>query len=277
MILSITYRTAEGRIVPYRQIRFEEGKAYHVETAEELAGETEKMSKSRGNVIPVDVPIQRYGADTTRLYEMFMGPLETTKPWSMQGVEGISRFLNRAWRMIVDEAADSVQLSPKVASADPTEEELRVMHKTIQAVTQDMETLSFNTAISRLMEFVNYFTGQDRRARSCMENFVLLLSPMAPHISEELWQALGHGESLAQASWPVFDPEYVRESTVEMPVQINGKVRGRVIVPVHAANAEMEQAALADPRVKKYLEGTSIRKVIIVPKKLINIVAAGSK
>jgi len=110
-----------------------------------------------------------------------------------------------------------------------------------------------------------------------MENFVLLLSPMAPHISEELWQALGHGESLAQASWPVFDPEYVRESTVEMPVQINGKVRGRVIVPVHAANAEMEQAALADPRVKKYLEGTSIRKVIIVPKKLINIVAAGSK
>ena len=116
MILSVTYRTSEGRIVPYSQIRFEEGKALHAETGEELAGETEKMSKSRGNVIPVDVPIQRYGADTTRLYEMFMGPLETTKPWSMQGVEGISRFLNRSWRMIVDESADAMQLNPKISA-----------------------------------------------------------------------------------------------------------------------------------------------------------------
>lgn len=274
MILSITYRTSEGKIVPYRQIRFEEGKAFHAETGEELAGETEKMSKSRGNVIPVDVPIQRYGADTTRLYEMFMGPLETTKPWSMQGVEGISRFLNRAWRMIIDEAAESMQLSPRISKdAEPSQEQSRVLHKTIQSVTQDMESLSFNTAISRLMEFVNYFTGQDVRPQSCMEPFVLMLAPMAPHIAEELWQALGHPESLSYAPWPVFDPKFVQESVLEMPVQINGKVRGRITVPVDATNPEMERAALSDARVQKYLEGASVRKVIIVPRKLINIVA----
>ncbi len=275
MILSVTYRTSQGRIVPYKEIRFEEGKALHAETNEELAGETEKMSKSRGNVIPVDVPIQRYGSDTTRLYEMFMGPLETTKPWSMQGVEGISRFLNRAWRMIVDETPDQMRLNPKVTSKDaaPNEEQLRVLHKTIKSVTQDMESLSFNTAISRLMEFVNYFTGQDTRPYSCMESLVLMLSPMAPHISEELWQALGHSESLAYAPWPAFDSKYVEESVIEIPIQINGRVRGRIAVAANAGNSEVEQIALADPKVKKYLEGSSIRKVIIVPRKLINIVA----
>jgi leucyl-tRNA synthetase len=278
MILSVTYRTAEGRIVPYSQIRFEEGKALHAQTGEELAGETEKMSKSRGNVIPVDVPIQRYGSDTTRLYEMFMGPLETTKPWSMQGVEGISRFLSRSWRMIVDESADCMQLSPKVAPKDiePSEDQLRVLHKTIQLVTQGMESLSFNTAISRLMEFVNFFTSQNSRPHSCMESFVLMLSPMAPHIAEELWQVLGHSESIAYAPWPGFNPKYVEESAIEMPVQINGRIRGRITVGADATAKEMEQAALADPKVVKYLEGISIRKVIVVPKKLINIVAAGN-
>jgi leucyl-tRNA synthetase len=232
------------------------------------------MSKSRGNVIPVDVPIQRYGSDTTRLYEMFMGPLETTKPWSMQGVEGISRFLNRSWRMIVDEPADRMQLSSKVTAqgTPPNEDQLRVLHKTIRAVTQDMESLSFNTAISRLMEFVNYFTGQDSRPSACMESFVLMLAPMAPHIAEELWQVLGHPESLAYAPWPSFDPKYVEENVIEMPVQINGRVRGRIAVAVNANSKEIEQRALADPRVLKYLEGNPVRKVIVVPKKLINIV-----
>lgn len=272
MILSITYRNSENRIIPYPQIRFEEGKAFHAETGEELVGETEKMSKSRGNVIPVDVPVQKYGADTTRLYEMFMGPLEATKPWSMLGVEGISRFLNRSWRMILDESAETVRLSAKVADVKPNEEQLRVLHKTIRAVTQDMETLSFNTAISRLMEFVNYFTAQDERPFACMEDFVLLLAPMAPHISEELWQALGHSESMSYARWPSFDPKYVQESEIEMPIQINGKVRGRITVPAEASNSEIEKIALDDYRVKKHIEGSTVRKVIIVPKKLINIV-----
>ncbi len=275
MILSATYRTSEGRIVPYSRIHFEEGKAFHAETDEELAGETEKMSKSRGNVIPVDVPVQRYGADTTRLYEMFMGPLETTKPWSMQGVEGISRFLNRAWRMIIDESADTMKLSSRVSSGDilRDERQLRVLHKTIQSVTQDMESLSFNTAISRLMEFVNYFTAQEVRPRICMESFVLLLAPMAPHISEELWQALGHAESAAYAPWPVFDSRHTREATIDIPVQINGRVRGRIVVPAGAAEDEIKQAALSDIKIKKHLEGRALRKVILVPGKLVSIVA----
>jgi leucyl-tRNA synthetase len=204
-----------------------------------------------------------------------MGPLETTKPWSMQGVEGISRFLNRAWRMIIDESADSMQLNPKVALKDvaPNAEHLKVLHKTIQSVTQDMESLSFNTATSRLMEFVNYFTAQESRPYICMESFVLLLSPMAPHISEELWQALGHPESLAFASWPAFDPKYIQESMVEIPIQVNGKIRARLKVSADATNSDMEQIALADPRVKKHLKGCSVQKVIVVPKKLVNIVA----
>ena len=279
MILSVTYRTSADRIVPYNQIRFEEGKALHSQTGEELAGETEKMSKSRGNVIAVDVPVQKYGADTTRLYEMFMGPLESTKPWSMQGVEGISRFLNRAWRMIMDESADTARLSFKVAPKEalPNEEQLRVLHKTIRSVTQDMENLSYNTAISRLMEFVNYFTGQESRPHTCMESFVLLLAPMAPHICEELWQALGHSESLAYAPWPVFDNRYAQENTVEIPVQINGRIRARITAAVSATVKELERAALEDFRVKKYLEGVTIRKVIVVPGKLINIVAGQGK
>jgi len=273
MILSVTYRNSQGKIIPYSQIRFEEGKALHIETEEELTGETEKMSKSRGNVIPVDVPIQKYGSDTTRLYEMFMGPLETVKPWSMQGVEGISRFLNRAWRMIIDEDADATRLNAKLSDAPAGEEALRILHKTLQAVTQGMESLSFNTAISRLMEFVNYFTSQSVRPVCCMESFVLMLSPMAPHIAEELWKALGHAESLAYASWPEFDPRYVEESVVEMPVQINGKVRSRVSVAADADRREIEKIALADSKIRKYLEGITVRKIVVVPKKLISIVA----
>ena len=273
MILSITYRDKAGRIIPYKQIRFEEGKALHSETDEELTGETEKMSKSRGNVIPVDVPIQKYGSDTTRLYEMFMGPLEAVKPWSMQGAEGVSRFLNRAWRMIADDEAEKTRLNAKVTDAAASEEQLRVLHKTIQAVTQGMESLSFNTAISRLMEFVNYFTSQDVRPRACMESFVLMLAPMAPHIGEELWEALGHAQSLAFHSWPEFDEKYVRESVVELPVQINGKVRGRVTLAADAGREDIEKAALGDPKVQKHLEGLAVQKVVIVSGKLISIVA----
>ncbi len=277
MILSITYRTGEGRVVPYTQIEFGDGKAVHMESGQELAGETEKMSKSRGNVIPVDLPLQQYGADTTRLYEMFMGPLEVSKPWSMQGVEGISRFLNRAWRMIVDEESDDLRLSPKVAAgtaqgAEATEEQLRVLNKALRIVTEDMQGLRFNTAISRLMEFVNFFTAQNAHPRSCMEKFVLMLAPLAPHLAEELWEALGHQDSLAYAPWPAYDERYTREDTIEYAVQINGKVRDRFVAPVSAGNKELETAALADPKIQKHLEGKTVRKVIVVPGKLINIV-----
>ena len=272
-ILSITYRTPAGRVVPYTKINFGEGKPVHAETGEELTGETEKMSKSRGNVIPVDVPIQQYGADTTRLYEMFMGPLETTKPWSMEGVQGISRFLNRAWRLILDEDAEDARLNSKV-TGDATEEQLRVLHKTIQSVTEDLNSLRFNTAISRLMEFVNFFTGQVTRPRACMEPFTLMLAPLAPHVAEELWQALGHSESIAYASWPGYEEKFTREDSVELAIQVNGRVRGRLVVLATASKSEVERAALADSKVQKYLDGKAVKTVVVVPKKLVNIVLA---
>ncbi|MFN7805568.1 MAG: leucine--tRNA ligase, partial [Planctomycetaceae bacterium] len=165
-----------------------------------------KMSKSRGNVVNPDTVVDQYGADSLRLYEMFMGPLEATKPWSTTGVEGVSRFLARVWRAITDEQADEIGLHPAVQNVEPTPEQNRLLHKTIQAVTQDIENLSFNTAISRLMEFNNALASSDVRPRKIVEPFVLLLAPLAPHLAEELWQILGHAKTLAYEPWPTFDP-----------------------------------------------------------------------
>ncbi len=150
------------------------------------------MSKARGNVINPDDVVSEYGADALRLYEMFMGPLEAVKPWSMNGVEGVYRFLARAWRMVVDDAAEEIRLDPKVKDVEPTKEQAKLVARTVAAVTDDLERLSFNTAISRLMEFTNAFTGMEIRPKSGLETFTLLLAPMAPHLAEELWQILGH-------------------------------------------------------------------------------------
>jgi leucyl-tRNA synthetase len=230
------------------------------------------MSKSRGNVIPVDEPIEQHGADVTRLYEMFMGPLEDTKPWSMQGVEGVSRFLARAWRLLVDEDAEAMRLVPAVSGEAPTEAQARVLHRAIKAVSDDMEALRFNTAIARLMEFVNFFTGQSRRPRRCMEAFVLMLAPLAPHIAEEMWEALGHAQTLAYEPWPTHDPALTREDTVDIVVQLDGKMRSRITLPADAQAPVIEAAALADARVQQLLAGRTPRKVIVVPGKLVNLV-----
>ena len=165
---------------------------------------------------------------------MFMGPLEQSKPWQMSGVEGVARFLARVWRTIADEEAETPALNPAVGDVEPTEAQDRLIHKTIKAVTEDVDRLSFNTAISRMMEFVNAFSSDDVRPRSVCERFTLLLSPFAPHLAEELWELLGHGESLTYEPWPAFDEAKIAESSVEVPVQVNGKVRGRVRVPADA-------------------------------------------
>ena len=232
-----------------------------------------KMSKSRGNVINPDAVIADYGADALRLYEMFMGPLEQSKPWSMNGVNGVRGFLDRAWRMIVDDRAEALELHSAVGDHEATEEQTRVLHKTIMAVSKDIEKLSFNTAISRMMEFVNFFTGQKARPKAVMEQFVLLLSPMAPHLCEELWSLLGHDGSLAYEPWPQYDEALTVESTVEIPVQILGKVRSRISVERGLAKDALEAAALADPRIQELIDGKTVRKVIVVPDRLVNIVA----
>jgi leucyl-tRNA synthetase len=237
-----------------------------------LGENNEKMSKSRGNVINPDAIVAEYGADSLRLYEMFMGPLEASKPWSMQGVNGVFGFLNRVWRLVIDERAAAMQLSPAIVDRPPTAEENRVLHQTIGVVTDDIRDLAFNTAISRMMEFTNYFTTASERPRSVMEPFVLLLSPFAPHIAEELWQALGHTESLAHEPWPKFDPQLARQETIEIPVQINGKVRSKISVPADADNATIEAAARADERVTELLFAKQILKVVVVPGRLINFV-----
>jgi leucyl-tRNA synthetase len=234
-----------------------------------------KMSKSRGNVINPDDIVKHHGADALRMYEMFMGPLEQMKPWSMSGVEGISRFIGRVWRMVIDDRADDVALAEAIQDAEPSDEQLRVLHKTIKAVTDDIEKLSFNTAISRMMEFTNAMTQCDVRPRSVIEPFVLLLSPFAPHLAEELWEALGHGETLAYAPWPEYDESKIAEATIEIPVQVNGKVRGKITVPAAADQKTMQQAAEEDADVRKHIDGKQVVKVVVVPGRMVNFVVKG--
>jgi len=232
----------------------------------------EKMAKSRGNVVNPDEVISEYGADALRLYEMFMGPLEATKPWIMDGVNGVRNFLDRVWRMIVDVRAEEVQLHPAISQQPLNEEQNRVLHKTIEAVTNDIEKLSFNTAIARMMEFVNFFTKEEPRPQAAMESFLLLLSPFAPHISEELWSLLGHQETLAYKPWPKFDPELARESSVEIPVQVLGKVRAKISVSPDISKDDLEAAAKADEKIVELLAGKTIVKTIVVPGRLVNFV-----
>jgi leucyl-tRNA synthetase len=231
-----------------------------------------KMSKSRGNVINPDKIVADYGADSLRLYEMFMGPLEAVKPWSMKGVEGVYRFLARAWRMIVDAEADAIHLDAKVQDVPLTLEQSKVVARTVAAVTDDIEALRFNTAISRLMEFTNFFTAQDGRPRSAMETFTLLLAPMAPHLAEELWQILGQTQTLAYELWPGYDSALLKDDEIEIPVQVNGKLRGRVVVPADADSARIESTARDDPKIAALLEGKTIRKAVVVSGKLVNFV-----
>ncbi|MFP6753390.1 MAG: leucine--tRNA ligase [Pirellulaceae bacterium] len=231
-----------------------------------------KMSKSRGNVVNPDEIVNEYGADSLRLYEMFMGPLVAAKPWSMAGVNGVRNFLDRAWRMIVDNHAEKLQLHEAVQDVSATEDQLRVLHKTIKAVTADTDSLSFNTAIARMMEFVNFFTGQESRPLPVMKQFILLLSPYAPHIGEELWQLLGAETTLAYEPWPEFDESLTVDSQVEIPVQVQGKLRSRIKLPADSTAEELEAAARLDKKIASLLAEVEVVKVITVPGKLVNFV-----
>jgi leucyl-tRNA synthetase len=223
-------------------------------------------------VVNPDEIVRDYGADALRLYEMFMGPLEATKPWSMAGVNGVRNFLDRVWRMIVDERSETPALHASVQDAEPTEEQNRTLHRTIMAVTLDTEEMAFNTAIARMMEFVNFFTKQAVRPKSAMERFVLLLAPYAPHIAEELWQHLGYQQSLAYEPWPNYEESLTKEDTIEVPVQIKGKLRAKIQVPAGAGKEDIEAAARAEQRVADLLADKQVVKVIVVPGRLINFV-----
>ena len=231
-----------------------------------------KMSKSRGNVVNPDEIVADHGADALRLYEMFMGPLEQSKPWSMDGVKGVRNFLDRIWRMIVEQDAEKLELNAAVGDHEPTDEQVRTLHKTIKAVTQDIGTLSFNTAIARLMEFVNFFTKQSKRPRQIMESFVLLVSPFAPHIAEELWSLLGNPNTLAYEPWPAYDEELTVDASVEIPVQIGGKVRAKIVISRGMPKDELQERAMAEPRIADLMADKEIVKAIVIPDRLVNFV-----
>ena len=270
MVLGMTYRTADGRIVQYKDIKWDGDTPTHPETGEPLETMTEKMSKSRGNVINPDDIVAEYGADTLRLYEMFMGPLEVVKPWNMRDVSGVHRFLNRVWRLFMTEEGEARANLCRDNDSDQVE---RALHRCIQKVTDDLEKMAFNTAISALMIFVNEATkNPERLGKSQAERFALLLSPFAPHLAEELWQKLGHEKTLAYEPWPAFEAELIREAEIEIPIQVSGKVRSRIKMSANASKEEIESAAIGDERTRRYLADREVKKVIVIPGRLVNIV-----
>jgi leucyl-tRNA synthetase len=219
-------------------------------------------------VNPDDV-VKEYGADSLRLFEMFMGPLIDAKPWSTHGVEGVHRFLNRVWRMIVNEEG---ALLPAIQDVPLTAGQERRYHQTVKKVTADIDTLSFNTAISQMMIFVNDFLNADPKPRMAMEQFVLLLSPFAPHLAEELWKKLGHNASLAHEPWPAYDEAKTVETSIDLVVQVNGKVRAKFSVALDTDETTIRQMVLNDETVKRYTEGKEIIKVVVVKNKLVSLV-----
>ena len=244
-----------------------------------LGPDNQKMSKSRGNVVNPEAVIEEFGADSLRLYEMFIGPLEQVKPWSIKGVEGVYRFLARVWRLAMQEQQDgSWALADDLSETPLTASQLRLSHATIKKVTHDLESLSFNTAISQLMIFTNEFVNASPRPVEALRVLLPLLSPLAPHLTEELWETLagrfsGFPGAAASQPWPRYDESLLAVDEVDYAIQINGKTRDRMRIRKDAGERMLQEAALALPRIETLLKGATIRKVIVVPNKLLNFVA----
>ncbi len=243
-----------------------------------LGEDNQKMSKSRGNIVNPDDVIDQHGADAFRCYEMFMGPLEQMKPWSMRGVEGVARFLARVWRLLMTEnQAGAWELSGKVKNVEPDKVQQKMLHATIKKVTQDIESFSFNTAISQMMIFVNAFTNAEAIPISAIRTFLVLLNPFAPHIASELWEKLNAKFSdapgdITEQRWPTYDERLLVEDEIEIVIQINGKVRDRMKASILATEEELKIAALSNAKIQDRIAGKTVRNVIVVPKKLVNIV-----
>ncbi|MFH1725242.1 MAG: leucine--tRNA ligase [Elusimicrobiota bacterium] len=262
MILSHSYRDSRGAYHHYDAIaQREDGKAILRTTGETLVAQVEKMSKSKKNVVNPDEVLARYGADVFRLYEMFMGPFADSKPWDMRDIVGRVRFVRRVWSLFQDPKA----LADGEGLVGPR-------HRTIKKVSEDIEGLRLNTAISALDIYLNEIQGQKTPARADAEAFLTLLNPFAPHITEELWERIGNKPFLSVRRWPEHDPKHLREASVEIAVQVNGKVRGRVEVPANASKEALERAALEHPKVKEAASNRNVVKVVVVPKRLVNVV-----
>ena len=265
MILSYSNRDSKGAYHPYEDVEYDDqGRTVHAKTGEVLESQVEKMSKSKKNVVNPDVVLNKYGADAFRLYEMFMGPFEQAKPWDMRSIEGVSRFLRRAWSAIAESG-------PKAASG-PGLESLR--HRTIKKIGSDIENFNFNTAISTLMIYLNAILDERSPSRVDIETFLTLLNPFAPHLTEELWEKIGRTEPLCLQPWPLWDAKYLVDATVEYAVQVNGRLRATFTIAADAAEGDVKETAVSLDKVKLALDGKKIIKSIVVPKKLVNLVVA---
>ncbi|HBM17561.1 MAG TPA: leucine--tRNA ligase [Lentisphaeria bacterium] len=264
MILGLSYKDPRGALVPGDKIEIKDGKFYNRENGDELIEFPAKMSKSLKNVVNPDDVIKVYGADSMRLYEMFMGPLEATKPWNTLGVEGVFRFLKKSWRMICESEIKDFQLNRK---------QLSTLHQTIKKVTNDISTLNFNTAISALMIFINEFSKDNILSREAAETFIKLLSPLAPHIAEEMWEFLGHENgTIVYEKWPECKEEYLKEDEVEILVQISGKPKVRIMISSDSDEEATKAKALENSIIAELIKGKAIRKIICVKSRLVNIV-----
>jgi leucyl-tRNA synthetase len=273
MVLAYSYRDARGKYYhPSEVVEDDDGRVTAKGSGDELVSQVEKMSKSKLNVVNPDEVIDSYGADAMRLYELFMGPLEVQKPWQMKGVEGVARFLQRVWRLVVDDK--SGELNTKLTDAEPGSEPglERTLHKTIKKVASDTKTLQMNTAIAQMMIFVNVATSCATLPRATVTTFLRLLAPYAPHICEELWQRLGEPELIARATWPIHDEALCVDELIPIVVQVNGKKRAELQVPKDADAATLERLALESDNAQRFLEGKKPQRIVVVPGRLVNIV-----
>jgi len=258
-LFPMQYQIFEDKVQPYKHL--------FLDTAVTLKPEVEKMSKSKYNVVNPDDLIARYGADTLRLYEMFLGPLEQSKPWDTNGIEGVFRFIRKFWRLYHDRENEF-----SVTDEEPTKEELKILHKTIKKTQDDIERFSFNTAVSSFMICVNELSELKCSKRAILEPLVIMIAPYAPHMAEELWENFGHSDTITYATFPVFNEEFTVDNTFHYPVSFNGKMRFQLELSLNLSVSEIEQAVLKAPETEKWLKGKPPRKIIVVPKKIINIV-----
>lgn len=270
MILGLSYKDARGALVPNDQVIAKDGKYFSKETGEELSQIPAKMSKSLKNVVNPDDIIRDFGADSLRLYEMFMGPLDQVKPWDTQGVQGVNRFLAKCWRLIVAQNENVLQDNIRDIACDAETETL--MHQTIRKLGEDIESLNFNTGISQMMVYVNHLSRLKEVPKAAAEALVLVLAPYAPHIAEELWSILGHSDCIANAQWPEFDAQKCEVARIKMAVQVVGKTRGTIEIDRNASDDDIVKAAQAIPAVAKQLDGKTIVKTIIVPGRILNFI-----
>jgi leucyl-tRNA synthetase len=273
MILATSYRDQGGKYHPREGLEKRGDKFFVPGDDLPVAVQVEKMGKSKLNGIDPMQVIEEYGADAVRLYELFMGPLEQVKPWQMESVEGIHRFLSRVWRLVVNDFSGDLnpRLTDAPSSSEPAVE--KVLHQTIKKVTEDTEGLRFNTAIAQMMIFVNEATGAQTLPRETIGSFLRILAPYAAHLAEEAWERLGEEGLVCQAEWPAWDDALCVEEQITVVVQVNGKLRDRFDVVPGTPKDELERLALASNGVQRILEGKTPRKVIVVPDRLVNIVA----